>query len=309
MGIGLATIPAAASAQSPISWIVDALRSANACAQEEAAIHGTLARLRGVSLPTSGKVLIVNIPSGVVTAYEDGHPVIESRGVVGRDLTPTPELSTYVTYVRPNPTWTVPQSIIKRKDWLTKLRDEPEFFHENGFDIVVGGNTVTPWEAANNIGRVSAFIQRPSSINALGRLKIGLHNADGIYLHDTNEPSAYNADVRAASAGCVRIESVREIAAWSLGISKHEIDELIHHGDETNYNPTQRVSVILGYWTAWPDADGRIRFYPDIYNKDGKGSECGAMPLGRRSYSNGDDYEWDNQQSLGRTIWREYEAR
>jgi len=181
---------------SPISWIIEALSEAKAssrvCGEHEAAIRGTLKRLRGVNFPVTGKALIVNIPSGVVTAYTDGIPVIESRAVVGTDLTPTPEMQTRVSYIRPNPTWTVPQSIIRRKQWREKLASDPSFFEENGFDIIVNGQAMSPWDAADYAQSSTSFVQRPSPTNALGLLKIGLHNGDGIYLHDTNEPSRYD---------------------------------------------------------------------------------------------------------------------
>ena len=304
--LALAGIPFATQAQaSPISWILDTLNeaadSSRICGEQDAAVRGTLKRLQGVRFPTSGKVLVVNIPSGVVTAYTNGDPVIESRAVVGMDMTPTPEMISRVTYVRPNPTWTVPQSIIRRKDWKGKLAKDPEFFEENGFDIVVNGRTISPHEAASQAESASLFIQRPSPYNALGLLKIGLHNADGIYLHDTNEPSRYDSDVRAGSAGCVRIEHVRDVAGWVLDKTRGEIDEMIDVGDMTNYNPSETIAVILGYWTAWPDGDGAIRYYPDIYGLDREGSDCTGMP----TRDPVDGYPQSSSPN-GRLIWREY---
>jgi len=216
----------------------------------------------------------VNVPSGIVTAYEDGVPVIESRAVVGRESTPTPELDTHVTYVRPNPTWTVPESIIKRKGWRAKLAEDPDFFERSGFDVVIGGRTVTPEEAAGAAHAVTTFIQRPGEDNALGRLKIGIHNSQAIYLHDTNEPGNFEDEVRLASSGCVRIERIRDVAAWLLGMGTDEVDGLIDGDDTANHVPRERVRVVIGYWTAWPDGDGRVRYYPDVYGKDGDGDTC-----------------------------------
>lgn len=302
----LAGLPFATQTQaSPISWILDTLTDASSservCGEQDAAVRGTLKRLKGVNFPTSGKVLVVNIPSGVVTAYTNGDPIIESRAVVGMDMTPTPEMSTMITYIRPNPTWTVPQSIIRRKNWKQKLATDPSFFEENGFDVVVNGKSMSPSEASPYADSASLFIQRPSPYNALGLLKIGLHNADGIYLHDTNEPSRYDADVRAGSAGCVRIEHVRDVAAWALNRSRNDIDAMIDNDDMTDYSPAEPVTVILGYWTAWPDGDGVIRYYPDIYNLDGEGANCAGVI----SRDPEDGYPQSSSPN-GRLIWREY---
>lgn len=298
----LASVPSAAFSQdrSATGWIKDLLLQAaydpGVCGQNDAAARGTLERLGKFDLPQSGKVIVVNIPSGIVTAYEDGHPVIESRAVVGQIETPTPEMSTRVTYVRPNPTWTVPESILKRKRWREKLAEDPSFFDENGFDVIVGGQALTPWEAASDPWSVTAFVQRPSPTNALGMLKIGLDNANGIYLHDTNDPGRFASEVRAASAGCVRIERVREMAAWILGISDYDMELLVDGGDVENRRPPEPVRVILGYWTAWPDASGSLRYYPDIYGLDGRGSECGSE-------------SYDSNYGNSNPVWTEYQTR
>jgi lipoprotein-anchoring transpeptidase ErfK/SrfK len=271
--------PATASAEAG-DWIRQSLRQVAAnpamCGAENAAARGTLRRFANVKLPESGKVIVVNIPSGVVTAYENGRPVIESKAVVGGAKTQTPELDTHVTFVRPNPTWTVPQSIIRRKGWIDKLESDPSFFDDNGFDVMVGGRKTSTDDAAATPSAVTGFVQRPGPGNALGVLKIGIENDQAIYLHDTNDPGKFESEVRAASAGCVRVEKVRDIAAWILDVPTSQVDALIDGGDVENLPPPQPVRVILGYWTAWPDDSGRLRFYPDIYNLDGKGASCGG---------------------------------
>lgn len=312
LGLGLAALPSVALGQSSsaIGWIIDLLSQASSghaiCGQEDAAVRGTLERLKGVDLPSNGKVLVVNIPSGVVTAYTDGIPVIETKAVVGKVETPTPEMITHVTYVRPNPTWTVPESILRRKDWRQKLSDDPSYFEENGFDLVLGGQTVSPQEAAPNAHDVASFVQRPSPTNALGLLKIGLHDSNAIYIHDTNEPSRFEQDMRAATAGCVRLEDIREVGAWVLDLSREEIDALISAGDMSNHTSGSPVKVIMGYWTAWPDASGTLRYYPDIYGYDGAGNDCTSVQSLRRTAEEQYGSAWSPDNALGRTVWREY---
>jgi Uncharacterized protein conserved in bacteria len=320
----VALSPASASA-SAADWIRQTLSRASSdpgmCGVENAAARGTLSRLGGLELPEQGKVLVVNIPSGIVTAYEDGVPVIESKAVVGGAETQTPEMDTHVTYVRPNPTWTVPQSIIKRKGWLSKLRNNPSFFDENGFDVMVGGQAVPASEAAQDTSSVTGFVQRPGPGNALGALKIGIRNDQAIYLHDTNDPGKFESEVRAASAGCVRIEKVRDIAAWILGVSTGEIDAMIDGGDTSNHSPAGEVRVILGYWTAWPDDSGTLRYYPDIYNLDGEGAQCTpsrdgagyADPQGQWGYDEPAPerprFEPEQVGRPARPQWTEYQVR
>lgn len=275
VALAVAALPASAQA-SATGWIAEALgaRLTRSCGAEAAAIEGTLSRLSSLDLPTDGKVLVVNIPAGIVTAYEDGVPVIESRAVVGKDGTPTPEMSTAVTYVRVNPTWTVPESIIERNGWRQRLADDPGFFEDNGFDVEWRGRLVSPWEASADPWAAGWFVQRPGPGNALGLVKIGLAESDGIYLHDTNEPTRFGADLRAASAGCVRVEEIREVAAWILDTDRWTVDSMVDAGQMTDHRPPRPVRVVLGYWTAWPDAAGEVRYYPDIYGLDGPPASC-----------------------------------
>lgn len=322
ISVAMSPLPASASAA---DWIRNTLSRTAAdpgmCGVESAAAQGTLKRLGKLELPEHGKVIVVNIPSGIVTAYENGVPVIESKAVVGGVQTQTPEMDTHVTYVRPNPTWTVPQSIIKRKGWLAKLRDNPSFFDQNDFDVMVAGRPVPAAEAAMNTSAVTGFVQRPGPGNALGSLKIGIQNDQAIYLHDTNDPGKFESEVRAASAGCVRIERVRDIAAWILDVPTSQVDAMIDGGDTQNHNPAEQVRVILGYWTAWPDDSGALRYYPDIYNLDGGGAECSpardgagyADPPGQWGYdepaSERPRFEPGDAGREARPQWTEYQVR
>ena len=279
-----------AHASDASSWVRSTLENASynyeECSIETAAINSTLSRVNDINLPEYGKVIVVNITSGIVTAYEDGVPVIESKGVVGKASTPTPEMNTHVTFVRPNPTWTVPRSIIKRNKWIDRLHDDPEFFVRNNFKIMSGGKTISAYDAAYNPDAGYNFIQMPGAGNALGLIKIGIQNDQAIYLHDTNDPGKFNQEVRAASAGCVRIERITDIASWILDISPYEMTSLVEDGSTRNIKPPQEVKVIIGYWTAWPDNSGHVRFYPDIYGKDSIcGRQTGGKLKSKKNYS------------------------
>lgn len=273
----LVVLPGTAVASDAVDWVRDRLQSSadRSCGIKRAAALSTLQRIEGLRLPETGKALVVNIAAGVITAYEDGNPIIESRAVVGNPETPTPEMTTFATFVRANPTWTVPESILRRKDWRTKLDREPGYFDEAGFDLVLDGHKASPYEAAGQSERVSRFVQRPGTQNALGLIKIGLHNADGIYLHDTNRPDAFLERIRSMSSGCVRVERIREIAAWVLGVPLSRMNHFIETDDRKDRSPSAHVPVIIGYWTAWPDGNGHVRVYPDIYGKDEAVSGCG----------------------------------
>ena len=66
----------------------------------------------------------------------------------------------------------------------------------------------------------------------------------------------------------MRLQHPRELAAALLGTRVADVDRKIATGE----NQTERVSgdipVYLAYFTAWPDAQGNVRYYKDIYARD-----------------------------------------
>ncbi|MGY3581516.1 murein L,D-transpeptidase YcbB/YkuD [Bradyrhizobium sp. USDA 4341] len=269
--------------------IVEALRTAAAsktCGRHEAALAGTLERLGKMSIPLDGKLVLVNIAARTLAAYDNGEPAMESRVVIGREGWKTPDLSTTVDYVRVNPTWTVPESIIKANGWRAKLRSNPGWFSRNGFDVAVGGKTMDPRDGASLAG-AATFIQRPGPENALGRLKVGLANSGGIYLHDTNDPDAYERK-GVESHGCIRVEGINELAGWMLGKDKSEVRDLIESGDQANRKPAAPIRVVVGYFTAWPDSAGQVHYYRDFYHRDPLPAPCDAPDGIETPYGNED---------------------
>ena len=91
-----------------------------------------------------------------------------------------------------------------------------------------------------------------------------------IYLHGTNKPRLYKRDRRALSHGCVRVERWDEVAAWVL---ETDVDEVHRHakGRRTFDMDTNWVPVLIGYHTEFPDEDGVMQSYRDIYRLAGTG--------------------------------------
>jgi len=89
-----------------------------------------------------------------------------------------------------------------------------------------------------------------------------------IYLHDTPAKAIFGMDERHRSHGCVRVENPRELAEHVLGWDRQEIDDVIASGRNQEFQLETHIPVHLNYFTAWPDATGKIAFYNDIYNRD-----------------------------------------
>ena len=177
------------------------------------------------AIPSRGKFILVNIPSFELIALQDGVPVLRSRVVVGRPATPTPELLSSMVAVRFNPSWMPTPSMI-RNEGLHYMPPGPD--------------------------------------NPLGRMMFDLDNDELIYLHDTNEKGLFRRGQRALSHGCVRVEQARSLAAWSLDVSEEAIDSMISRGTYSVPVP-EVIPVSLVYYTRFPDENGQVVAYSDLY--------------------------------------------
>ena len=110
--------------------------------------------------------------------------------------------------------------------------------------------------------------QPPGDRNALGRVKIEFPNKHAIYMHDTPEKSLFKHDMRALSHGCVRLEHPREMAAALLGTSVDHIDKRIAARNTEKEFVKRDIPVYLVHFTAWPDGEGKVRYYDDVYDRD-----------------------------------------
>ncbi|MEM7423777.1 MAG: L,D-transpeptidase family protein [Pseudomonadota bacterium] len=180
-------------------------------------------------VPSIGKAILVNIPSYELIAFENGRPVMRSRVIVGKPSTPTPVMETATSVVRFRPTWTPTPRMIRS-------------------------------------GKYRPGTRPPGKRNPLGFLAIRLAPGMLIYLHGTNKPQLFDKDRRAMSHGCVRVERWDEIAAWVLDIDVEDVHRHAH-GRRTFDMQTAGVPVIMGYYTRFPDAEGVMQDWPDIYRR------------------------------------------
>jgi murein L,D-transpeptidase YcbB/YkuD len=196
--------------------------------------------------------------------------------VVGKTDRPSPTLTTMITTVNLNPTWTVPLSIAK-KDIITRMRKDPGYLarmHIRPLDAQ--GNEIDARTIDWNSDRSPNFTLRQDSgtWNALGAVRIDMPNSYSVYMHDTNHKNLFSNDYRFESSGCTRVAEVRDLATWLLadnpGWSRAEIDAGIEKGQRTDIRLTHKVPVAWIYLTGWATRDGTIHFRDDIYGLDEK---------------------------------------
>ena len=255
------------------------LRALNVSAAERVdQIRVNLERARWVQEEFVGTrdFVIVNIAGFYVRLYENGVVDWETRAIVGTQYHQTPIFAADMKYLVLNPTWTVPRSIII-KEMLPKMKADPGYLPARNFDLIdQSGRKVDP--ATVDWANVSAgrfpysVVQRPGPGNALGQVKFIFPNSHAVYLHDTPGRQLFTRTGRTFSHGCVRTENPLEFAARLLkdqaDWTRDAIDRSIEGGQTKTVYLTDPLRVFILYWTAEPGANGGVRFYDDVYQRD-----------------------------------------
>jgi len=234
-----------------------------------------LERARWVTTGLDRDFVLVNIAGFVAYLVRDDEIVWSTRVVVGNTVTKTPVFRSTMKYVVFNPDWTVPWSIATQ-EILPAVRKDPDYLAKGHYELRDrDGNVVEPGSV--NWGEITArnfpytVVQLPGPWNALGRVKFMFPNEHAVYLHDTPSRHLFARAERAFSHGCIRLQDPLDFAQELLGRdgwTRESIDAVIASGEIRTVFLSERLPVMLLYWTAEVDEDGHIHFYPDIYERD-----------------------------------------
>lgn len=210
-------------------------------------------------LTKADEYIIINIPSYKLLYKRNGKTELESKVLVGKNMTGTVVFSSNMTQIIFSPSWTVPQSIIENELKDAIERDE---------NYLASHNMV--WDK----GRV---IQKPGPTNPMGVVKFVFPNSNDIYLHDTPSKSLFQYEYRAFSHGCINVSKAKELALLILKDDPdwpvERINEAMKGEKETTCILKKKIPIHIGYFTAWVDDSGEISFYNDIYIRDDRLAE------------------------------------
>jgi murein L,D-transpeptidase YcbB/YkuD len=113
--------------------------------------------------------------------------------------------------------------------------------------------------------------QDPGPHCALGRVKFVSPNSHAVYLHDTPSQELFQADQRAFSSGCIRVENPLELARLLIDDprwSAEAIDATVKSEKTTPIVLEKPVPVYFLYFTATADPEGQAHFFRDLYDRD-----------------------------------------
>jgi len=231
-----------------------------------------LERLRWINAQRSDFLLLINVASGHLQLLLGNELLWQARAQTGRPSRPTPALVSYINRITLNPSWTVPPTIL-RQDMLPQIRRNPDYLETHNMQILdAQGNLLDPQEINWSNPRGIILRQPPGPTNPLGQMVFRLPNPFSVYLHDTPSQHLFEQVNRNLSSGCVRVEAADGLAghlfAGLTELQRERIAEQLASGLTHEVALANGPQVILAYWTAFADADGRPAFAPDSYGLD-----------------------------------------
>ena len=237
-----------------------------------------------------GKYVVVNVPSFTLTAVDAG-TVLSMRVGLGAVSTKTPLLDSDISRMDINPQWIVPKSIIRHS--IARHAGDSAYFARNHYFVRERstGRTVACHNATADMLLSSqyAVVQKGGEGNSLGRIIFRFPNSFSVYLHDTPSRSFFSRPNRAVSHGCIRVERPYDLAAFLLsGDDDADLDKIhysmtAHVGASASAQTadtlrrrmmigskkvTPVVPLFVTYYTLYPNHDGVMQSYPDVYGYD-----------------------------------------
>ncbi len=224
-------------------------------------IMANMDRWRWLKRDLGPDFLLTNVPEYQLRFVVNNQLISTYRTIVGKPgRTATPQLAENIEGVVFNPTWTVPQSIVKGEGLGARVLGNPAWARSMGYTAKTGAN-----------GYVSV-VQKPGPKNALGMMKLHMPNPHAIFLHDTPSRHLFRNANRALSHGCIRTENALALAmTMALVLGDIPIERSKQIVKSLNYKlvPVKReLPVYITYFTMATDVNGKMSNFRDIYGRD-----------------------------------------
>lgn len=211
--------------------------------------------------PVAGSNRIeVNIPSQMLYAYEGSNRVLEMPVIVGKEGTSTVAFNGSISQLVFNPTWNLPESIVKN-EIIPAMKNDPGYLKKKNMEIVRQNDSVP------------VIKQLPGKDNPLGKVKFLFPNSFDIYLHDTPDKALFKKNNRALSHGCIRVADAQKLAQYLLREQKdwtpEKISAAMNGKEEQTVKVNNPAPVQISYLSSWVDvASGKMHFRNDINGRD-----------------------------------------
>lgn len=150
------------------------------------------------------------------------------HGVLRSQKTESPMLRSDINFIVLNPIWSIPAGIVRDEYYYKFVKSNTAVVNKEKLHIIdlrtkkeVAPESID-WKKVNRRNIPYQVFQESGKFNALGLVKFNFPNTESVYLHDTNNKSAFKRRVRTLSHGCIRVERPIELATQLLTINGYD---------------------------------------------------------------------------------------
>ncbi len=225
------------------------------------------------------KFILINIPEYMLRFVADDTLRAQHRVIVGKTVTPTPQLESTLRTIVVYPYWTVPLSICKN-EILPAAKRSSGYFARNNYKLYSGNKEINPgsvnWKSLG--GFPYKVVQNPGPRNSLGVIKFEFNNSYSVYVHDTPSKGLFNSDIRSYSHGCMRCDKPVDLAKTILDfdtlprqkrnpVTRDTLDTLLSRAKNHPIPLKYTFPIYVEYITVRASRKS-LTFHPDIYLRD-----------------------------------------
>lgn len=225
----------------------------------------------------NGSYIDINIPSYTLRVIDHGYEVLAMKTIVGRGSRPTPILYSTITHAVLNPSWTAPQTII-RKDILESKEisaylqnhDIRVYEHVRG-ELYEVDPTQIDWSLYSGKKQIPyTFKTDAGETNPLGKVKFLFPNKHFVYLHGTNAPALFQKTNRALSSGCIRLSAPQKLYDYMMEKWENSEEKSPDSLEESDVSVRlqKKLPILLRYMTISAENSNTVNVYDDIYGYD-----------------------------------------
>jgi L,D-transpeptidase YcbB len=229
------------------------------------------------TLRQNRSIVLVNIPSTTLRAFDGQVEKVAMRVVVGKASRPTKTLLSPIKNLIITPYWNVPRSI-SVEELVPEIRKNIRYFYASHLEIFdAKGRKVAPekvpWSRLNKNYFPYEMRQRSGKWNTLGIMKFQFDNPFRMYLHDTSEKKLFKNENRFYSHSCIRVERPIELGRFLLKPHSKAVDTLDVTAAYSDLKPryikiNRSIPLVIWYSLVDFDANGQIKFYSNIYGRN-----------------------------------------
>jgi murein L,D-transpeptidase YcbB/YkuD len=215
--------------------------------------------------------IVINPASAMLRYYVEDTVALRMKVVVGTQQTPTPRFAGFCDQVILYPYWNVPFNIAV-KEMLPSIKRNRSYLESRNLQVIDSrGRIIDPaslnWSSFSSKYFPYQLRQSTGCDNALGVIKFNLTDPFSVYMHDTNNKTAFLAGSRYFSHGCIRLEKPVELATTLL---PGRINPAFLEACEKNQKPValrlaEPVPVFVVYMTAEYNENAAVKYHKDVY--------------------------------------------